>query len=1183
MKEIYKYLIENTAAGKIDKLAAVQLAKMLKELGRGEEEVAIIGMALQFPQSDSPDAFWQNLTGGADLIGSLSDVRRKDIDRLLEVRGKDQDRGFLNGGYLEEIDKFDHQYFGLSPREASLMDPNQRLFLETAWQAMEDAGYGGEKLAGTKTGVVLGYCAGSEDYTYKQMIEEVEPEAIPIAIAGNLPPIIASRLSYLLDLKGPNLIVDTACSSSLSAVHVACQMLRDQEADLMIVGGVKVHLLPFEPEQKIGIESSDGRTKTFDDRSDGTGIGEGAAAVLLKPLQAALRDGDRIYAVIKGSAANQDGRSIGITAPSVTAQEEVIRQAWKTAKVDPATIRYIEAHGTGTNLGDPIEIEGVTRAFSHYTERKQFCAIGSLKTNMGHLDSLAGLAGLIKTVLALKHRKIPASLHFHAPNRQIAFEESPVYVNDTLADWEAEGFPRRCGVSAFGMSGSNVHVVLEEAPAPKAASAEGTAGPQIFTVSAANEEALRRLLGRYAEFLAEEPAGEERVLADICYTASTGRGHGRCRAALIVKDLNDLTAKLAWLQQGGLGSSEADGIFRSDPATRTGGDTRYITDKLREGTADRDTLLRDLARSYVNGARVEWDALYAGQSRRKAALPVYPFDRTRCWLELRTDDAQLVLTGKEAGNYTETERDVASAWGEVLGLREVGIDDNFFDLGGNSLEGNILIWRLRKAFNADIPVSEIFKSPTVRLLSRFVETADTSSDAPIELLPEQEHYALSAAQKRLYGICQVMGDEDLSYNMPFAMRLDGPLDTGRLQEAWHQLIGRHETLRTTFEVVDGEPVQRIHAPQPYEIEVVDADEATLSAIFKQSIRPFDLAQGPLFCLRLIRLGAERHVLFFDMHHIVSDGVSVSILIKEWMELYQDSSLPGLRVQYKEYAAWQNRLLASDGYQKQERYWTSLFESDVPVLQMPTDLPRPRIKTYQGDRANFTIDGELREKLEQFSKASGVSLYAVLLGAYHILLARHSNQEDIVIGSPVAGRPNDELQGTVGMFVNMLPMRNRLQSEMTCRAFFQDVMSQALDAFEHQDFQIEELIEKIDNQWEPGRNPLFDAVFALQNMDLESARYGELQTSPIAFYELEWNIAKFDLSLFAVLQEDGIEFSLEYSTELFNSSTAQRLCDDYVKVLAAVVSPEEITIREIELGSEFVRAESVDLDEITFDF
>ncbi len=423
------------------------------------------------------------------------------------------------------------------------MDPNQRKFLETAWTAIEDGGYGGNKLKGTKTGVFVGF-SNNPLNNYVDIISDVEPGELPISLSGNLTSIIPSRISYLLDLKGPSMLIDTACSSSLTAVHTACRSLKSGECDIAIAGGVKINIMPLDNEIKIGIESSTGRTRAFDDDSDGTGIGEGVISFLLKPLKRAIEDKDNIYAIIKGSAVNQDGTSVGITAPNVKAQTEVILEAWRDSKIDPATLSYIEAHGTGTELGDPLEIEGLNEAFRKHTKKRNFCAISTVKSNIGHLYEASGMAGLLKAVLSLKHKELAPSIHFVKPNDKIDFIDTAVYVNDRLTKWDVNNTARRCGISSFGFSGTNCHVVLEEAPEIKYESVAHDSSAEIIGLTAKSEAALYELVRRYKTFLQNS---EGICLKDICSTANTGRTHHNFRLAVVAKDKKELLYKLDFI------------------------------------------------------------------------------------------------------------------------------------------------------------------------------------------------------------------------------------------------------------------------------------------------------------------------------------------------------------------------------------------------------------------------------------------------------------------------------------------------------------------------------------------------------------------------------------------------------------------------------------------------------------
>ncbi|MGZ4969357.1 MAG: beta-ketoacyl synthase N-terminal-like domain-containing protein, partial [Methylobacter sp.] len=437
------------------------------------KDIAIIGVSLKLADYEDTENFWEDLVSAKDRIRSIPEQRKKDADDILRFLGQDPEQlRYREIAYLDRVDEFDYRFFHLSPKEAEIMSPNQRLFMQTAWKALEDAGYGGTKLKGAKVGVFMGMSSAHE---YGELAGQIYRDDSEQIFLSNVPSNTATRLSFVLDWRGPALMVDTACSSSLTAVHLACRALRANECKLALVGTVKTAILPVALE-KVEIESSDGRTRTFDDASDGTGGGEGVIAVLLKPLNQALKDEDSIYAVIKGSALNQDGTAAGMTVPNADAQAELIDQAWKDAGIDPRTIRFIEAHGTGTKLGDPIEIDGMNKAFAKYTDDKHFCAVGSVKTNFGHLDHAAGLIGLVKAALSLHKKKIPPLVHFKKANSKIPFENSPVFPADRLIDLSEAEQSLLCGVSAFGLSGVNCHVVLEEAPAPK----QTDVSPKVF-------------------------------------------------------------------------------------------------------------------------------------------------------------------------------------------------------------------------------------------------------------------------------------------------------------------------------------------------------------------------------------------------------------------------------------------------------------------------------------------------------------------------------------------------------------------------------------------------------------------------------------------------------------------------------------------------------------------------------
>ena len=520
--------------------------------------IAIIGMACRFPGANNYQKFWQNLEEG---INSISEVpsERWEVEKYYSPNPEERNKSISKwGGFIERIDQFDAQFFGISPREAQTMDPQQRLMLELSWSCLEDAGYAPSQLFGSSTGVFIGGC--HRDYEILQ--HSYGQDAYGHGATGTWTFMIPNRISFFFNFRGPSVPVDTACSSSLVAVHQAIDALKGQECDTAIVGGVNLLCEPTKYIQmsQLGMLSPKGQCKTFDSEADGYVRGEGAGVILLKPLAKAIEDKDHIYAVIIGSAVNHGGRARTLTSPNVYAQSQVLWDAYTKANVPPDTISYIEAHGTGTPLGDPIEINGLKRAFRQLHHQydlssvdNPYCGLGTVKTNIGHLEPAAGIAGVIKVLLAMKNQKLPKMLNFQQLNPRIKLKGSPFYIVCETKQWEQlktkeeEIVPRRAGISSFGVGGVNAHIVLEEAPelaTPKVAFERPL---QILTLSAKNEKALGELVKKYEGFL---KSNQEESVSDICFTANTGRDHFQYRLAVLGKSSVELQERLEALLRG---------------------------------------------------------------------------------------------------------------------------------------------------------------------------------------------------------------------------------------------------------------------------------------------------------------------------------------------------------------------------------------------------------------------------------------------------------------------------------------------------------------------------------------------------------------------------------------------------------------------------------------------------------
>ncbi|CAM2064004.1 SDR family NAD(P)-dependent oxidoreductase [Sulfidibacter corallicola] len=633
--------------------------------------IAIVGMAGRFPGATDVARFWRNLAEGIEAITFFSD------EELLELGFSEEllaNPSYVKaGGCIDDIDQFDAAFFGFNPREAEITDPQQRLLLETAYQALQDAAYDPETYEG-RIGVFAS--VGLPHYFLENLLQRPD---VMIPMGGHRTMIAndkgyaATLISYKLNLTGPSINVDTACSTTLVAVHMACKSLLSYEADMVLTGGAKLRIPQKSGywHEKGGISSPDGHCRAFDADAGGTIFGCGMGMVVLKRLEDAVADGDAIYAVIKGSAINNDGSAkIGYTAPSVTGQSEVIAEAQAFANVDPATIGYVEAHGTGTQLGDPIEMEALTEAFRLGTDKTGYCALGSVKTNIGHLDNAAGVTGLMKTALSLKHAMIPPSLHFQRANPQIDFDNSPFFVNTEARQWSAGEHPRRAGVSSFGIGGTNAHAILEEAPHLPPSSPGRRF--QLLPLSAKTETALDAAVANLAQWLEGDATAN---LADVAWTLQAGRtafpcrrflvcdGHGDAIAALHAAESRRMPAAVAgestkvvfmFPGQGAQHVHMAAGLYRDEPEFR-----RHLDDCAERLKPLLDLDLRDLL--YPNEDAVEAAAEKLGQTAyTQPALFCVSYALAKLWMSWGLTPAAMI--GHSIGEY------VAACLAEVFGL-----------------------------------------------------------------------------------------------------------------------------------------------------------------------------------------------------------------------------------------------------------------------------------------------------------------------------------------------------------------------------------------------------------------------------------------------------------------------------------------------------------------------------------
>ncbi|HET8797859.1 MAG TPA: type I polyketide synthase, partial [Thermoanaerobaculia bacterium] len=591
------------------------------------EAIAIIGMHGSYPQSETLDRYWENLKAGRDLVG-LVPSNRWDWEATYDPRPEAAAEGKIYckwGAFLDHHDRFDPQFFKISTAEAKWMDPQERLFLESVWAAVEDAGYTRESLKkrypkGKSADV--GVFVGVTTNTYQLWAPEERMRGNYVAPSA-MPWSIANRVSYFFNFNGPSLPVDTACSSSLVAIHLACESLRRRECRLAVAGGVNLYLHPAKYESlcQRRMLSVGGKTYSYGAGDDGFVPGEGVGSVVLKPLARAVADGDFIYGVIRGSAYDHSGRSNGYTAPNPVSQRNLISQTLEKAGIPPETIGYVEGHGTGTQLGDSIEIVALSQAFRSRTAKTQFCPIGSVKANIGHSESAAGVASLAKVLLQMKHGQLAPSIHSEEPNPNIEFEQSPFYLQHALTEWPAGSeSPRRALINSFGAGGVNACMIVEEYPRVRAVAERRESGPQVFVLSARNEERLQDYVEETVAYLRGNPGVDP---AGFCQAFQLGREAMEERLAVVVSGVDELTERLEeWSRRGA-----AAGVLRGTVEMRRGARRGALSTHAWASMTP-----QELALKWIAGEDVDWESVCEWKAPRRSGLPTYPFARDRYWV-----------------------------------------------------------------------------------------------------------------------------------------------------------------------------------------------------------------------------------------------------------------------------------------------------------------------------------------------------------------------------------------------------------------------------------------------------------------------------------------------------------------------------------------------------------------------
>lgn len=1284
-------------------------------------DIAIIGMAGRFPDAKNISEFYQNLSAG------LYSVKEVPEDRKMNA-GFFSNKEWEKHGYLNEIEYFDYKFFNLSLNEARHMDPNQRLLMEVAYETIENAGYNIDHFNNSNTSVWV-----SDTPSHYNLFFD---KADPTLITGNLNSMAAGRIARFFNLRGGALVVDSSCSSSLVATHYACSELATGQSDYALVCASKLNTLPAIVRNSTveGIESPSQKICSFSSDASGTVGGEAVICILLKPLNNALRDKDIIHAVIKGSAVNQDAALSGsLTAPDSIAQSEVIKKAWSNAGIDPASITYIEAHGTGTKLGDPIEVQGLDLAFKAYTNKKSFCSLSTVKTYIGHTDSAAGIAGIVKAALSLKFKKLFPLLNFDAPSPFIDFGNSAVTPATTMQNWNLQDVPvRRAGVSSFGLSGTNCHFVMEEAPLPANGNqANNTGRAYLVTISAKDNEALLANTKAIYDHINEQ----QPVLEDIIYTLTTGRRHYPYRLSAIVRDNNELLSVLkaatpikdipaknkkfififsdeiedagalvnSLKEQSACFANAVDEIYSKMPGGSDSGSTRlytfifqyacfrmvgaaddnkilvgdgvgqiasavfsgelsiedaltaigntqpgerknigercrklisrfaneqvvfvevgpenYISRELRALQSnnqhydvitfqqEKDGLLLYLKELYLHQYNPDWEKCNLTGGGKRIELPAYQFNKYFCWFTEKPVIRQVAQLGGQhlantAGDgknkvvgytqkagWSETEKKIAIIWDRVLGAKNLSVDDDFFEIGGHSVNGNKVINLINKEFEVEVGFESLFELGTIKALATHVDELLVSKNTRpfyhIEPVTPADHYDVSHSQKRLWILNQIDKEGARAYNVLLNFFYDEDVNLNAFYKAVELMVARHEIFRTVFSSVNNAPVQKVLHGISLSSIIEYADlrnekdiQAKCSALLdKEVVLDFDLTTGPLFRIKLLHTGNKKFLIVFHIHHIIFDGASQEIFLKELFSYYQELDkglqpvIKPFRVHYKDYAAWQLSVLQGEEGKVMQQFWLDMYEDVPPLLDLSTSYKRPAVKTYNGNSIGFQIDSQMVAGLVKLGNEKEATIFASVLSALYILLYKYTGQQDIVIGTPVTGRQHADLEDQIGYYVNTLALRLKLQSGTTIGELINNVKSMVLKALTYQSYPFDKLVDELSLKRDAARHPLFD-VMMVYNHNMESAKSGVHESHPVKKLD-EFNYSRishtiFDLTFKFFEYDENLFLNIEYNTDLFAESRIRQIGTHYLNILSAFLKNTNVVIDELKYQEE----------------
>lgn len=1130
-------------------------------------DIAIIGISAKLPKSNNIFEFWNNLIKEKDCKTTLKRERKYSCEKYLTyINDLNKNDYFAEGGYIEDYNCFDYKFFNITPKEAELMDPHQRIVLEESWKALIDAGYTEESIYGTNTGVYIGY-TNDFRFNYWKMVNDIEPDSYSMAVAPNLSSIIPSRLSYVFNLKGPSMLIDTACSSSLVAIHTACEALKNNICDTAVAGGVRINLLPIcNTNKNVGIESPNFSLFAFDEEANGTVWGEGAVVFVLQRLEDAKKEKKHIYGIIKGSVVNQDGMSAGITAPNPQAQVEVLTKAWEVAKINPENMAYIECHGTGTNLGDPIEIDAITNAFKKHTNKKQFCGIGSVKSMIGHLDAVSGAAGLLKVLLAMQYDQLPGNINFRTSNKAITFEETPVYYLKQKRNWPCmENSRRIAGVSSFGFSGTNCHLVVEANDVKNSFDTSDEKCNYLFVLSAKSKKALKNLLKEYNTFFKTNSLSS---LGNICYTLCKSRPHYSERIAFVVKNIDELNEMINCF------NNYNDDEFESN------------CEKLKSMYRKDNTGIFNMALEFMNGYVPKWKTLYPDGKYEVVPLPTYSFERNVCWVtipsksvknkvikeymdnkESNENSANIILHGRKENNYSDLEIGIALIWKQVIGFFEIDVTSDFYEIGGHSIAMMQIVNAIQSKYNVALSYSDFNENSTIEKLAKIVEfqNGETISVKYPHITPENmtlyEEFPLTDIQ-----MAYLLGRRE-SFEMGGVcthvyLEVVTELDLLRLERSLNKVIARHPMLHA---IVKADGKQRILQNVPYyRIKIQDIscsdkkqqEEAIQEERNSISHHVFEAEEWPMIGISALKIENNKHYLFIEFDMLIADGSSLQIIGNDWMAFYEDENceLPELKFTFKDYMRGMGELKKSEIYRRDKNFWMKRLDTfpdapNIPFVTKPDLISRPHFK-----RLSVTFDNRKWSMIKNMAQKLKVSTSALLCAAYAEVLAYWSNQPHIGINLTVFNRYpfNKDVNFLVGDFTSVM----LVEIDFTKTDIFEErvkgIQKEIMQNLEHRHYDGVEFIRELARRQNRIGEPIMPFVFTSMLFNEEENPWDKLGKTVMGLSQTP----QVYLDYQAGEMGGQLVINWDYVSEIFDQCMINSMFKQYIEILEFFAEGQE---------------------------